>query len=662
MVSSTTRSAIAMLSLAACGSAAALGFGEFRAQALLGQPLNLAVPVSLNEGETLSSECASAEVVAGDVRLQPGTVRVRVTQGRENGEVVIRISTTVPIDEPVLSVSVGAGCPTRITRNVVLFADPPLVGTPVNVAAAPEPTVAAPRAPTPAASATPVTTNASPPVRATRPAPPSRATRLAQTRTPRTVAPAAAPAANAAPAAPSTSSTAAAKPASPQRPAGRPRLELDSGGVGATASNAAAQAAQAQASAAQLAAAQAEAVASAAQQRMKEMEAEVTRLREQSKAQTDALIQLRQQIAQDQTQRRQDSWLLPVLLVLAAALAAVAVWLAWRGRRQRVQPVHDVWWDKPGSGRTPDEESSFRTSTYRPTVQPSSKMPLTSAPVPLSMRAALDDTVVEDDPRLSPPTVATPRVRAAPLVSDDENSRAVSVDEQIDLEQQADFFIALGHDESAIDLLMAHLRSTGGGTPLPFLKLLEIHRRRNDREAYERTRVRFNQRFNSVAPDWTSDPKAGRSLEDYPLVVGRIQHVWPKPLDAMAELESFLFRRGAGSEMFDLPAYQEVLFLYQLARDLHQAEQPDDKSDVDVLLPIGVAAAPVPEGTIMLRPEFSGGQSLSLDLDLTTKTGSIDSGPAPMTELELELDPKAPSGELGPGDPWVDDPGDRRRK
>ena len=38
---------------------------------------------------------------------------------------------------------------------------------------------------------------------------------------------------------------------------------------------------------------------------------------------------------------------------------------------------------------------------------------------------------------------------------------------------------------------------------------------------------------------------------------------------SVAELEALLFRRGAGSEMFELPAYQEVLFLYQLARDLH---------------------------------------------------------------------------------------------
>jgi hypothetical protein len=137
-----------------------------------------------------------------------------------------------------------------------------------------------------------------------------------------------------------------------------------------------------------------------------------------------------------------------------------------------------------------------------------------------------------------------------------------------------------------------------------------------------------------VAPEWQADPKDGRSLEDYPLVVGRIQSAWPTPLDAMAELEALLFRRGAGSEMFELPAYQEVLFLYQMARDLHQATQPDSSNDVDVLLPISTAPLPLGEGEISLRPEFNSGQAVTLELEL---------GPRPLQEdkpaLELDLGP-----------------------
>ena len=92
----------------------------------------------------------------------------------------------------------------------------------------------------------------------------------------------------------------------------------------------------------------------------------------------------------------------------------------------------------------------------------------------------------------------------------------------------------------------------------------------------------------------------------------------------MAELEALLFRRGAGAELFDLPAYQEVLFLYQMARDLHQADDTG-ATDVDVLLPIGGRSAPVAAaaGTIMLRPEFNDGEPLALDLDLTTDHGRM---------------------------------------
>jgi pilus assembly protein FimV len=92
-------------------SAAALGFGEVRANALLGQPLNLALPVTLAEGETLTSDCVSAEVMSGDSRLAPGTVRARVTQGRDASEAIVRIFSTVAIDEPVINVTVSAGCP-----------------------------------------------------------------------------------------------------------------------------------------------------------------------------------------------------------------------------------------------------------------------------------------------------------------------------------------------------------------------------------------------------------------------------------------------------------------------------------------------------------------------------------------------------------------------
>jgi hypothetical protein len=131
---------------------------------------------------------------------------------------------------------------------------------------------------------------------------------------------------------------------------------------------------------------------------------------------------------------------------------------------------------------------------------------------------------------------------------------------------------------------MGHIRSSGGTSPLPYLKLLEIYRRQGDRESYERTRERFNHRFNAYAPDWDSDLQHGRSLDEYRGVTQRLQGTWSSPLDTMAELEALMFRRDGG-ELFELPAYREVLFLYSMARDLldHQGGPP---TAIDVLLPL----------------------------------------------------------------------------
>ena len=662
---------VTIVTLASGGGAVALGLGEVRSSVTLGQPLNVAVPVTLADGETLGSECASADVIAGDAKMAPGSVRVRVTQGRDSNESILRISTTSVVDEPVLTVTVSAGCPTRISRTLVLLADPPLVST--ATAPAETQTLATVAAPAPAAQpATAVDRTATTSTRVKRPVAPSRRSQAFNAKPARSVIAAAAPAASAASAPARSAPATAARTVARAEP--KSRLQLEVGQVNVD--QVPALAAQQQASAAQASASAAEAAASAAGDRIRSIEAELARVRAESKAQTDALLQLRQQLSLDREQRDQPSPWLMALLGLAALLAGVAVWLGWRLRKQSQLQQSADWWDRSAASVAPSmaqsQASDFQESQRPAKVSAMQRLP--SAPAPWSDSTASQNGGV--DVLISPMTVPAPTAVtippiAAPSARDEEANRAMSVDEQIDLEQQADFFIALGHDDAAIDLLMAHMRSTGGGSPLPFLKLLEIHRRRGQREAYERTRVRFNQRFNSVAPDWQADPKAGRALEDYPLAIGRIQRAWPSPLDAMAELEALLFRRGAGAELFDLPAYQEVLFLYQMARDLHQADDNTERTaDVDVLLPIGGRSAPMvaPEGTIVLRPEFNDGEplALDLDLDLPTRHGEVPrpaAGPAsvtppvasPLDSLSLEqIDKESPA--VPEDDFWGKDP------
>ena len=134
---------------------------------------------------------------------------------------------------------------------------------------------------------------------------------------------------------------------------------------------------------------------------------------------------------------------------------------------------------------------------------------------------------------------------------------------------------------------MSHVRSDGGISPLPYLKLLEIYRRRGEVDSYQRIRERFNRRFNAYAPDWDSDLQQGRSLEDYPSVTQQLQSLWSGPERTMECLDGLLFRRKQNDQTFDLPAYRELLFLYSIARDLAEQEASRPGADVDLLLPIG---------------------------------------------------------------------------
>ncbi len=305
--------------------------------------------------------------------------------------------------------------------------------------------------------------------------------------------------------------------------------------------------------------------------------------------------------------------------------------------------------DPPSTQAPPPDPPTLplsRLAAARPNSnQPANQAASTQASTPVMARE-LPREASKDLPR-EPPIefpydTAMQRTEPMPprlLTADESAPRDVSIEELIDLEQQAEFFIVLGQDDAAIELLAEHLRHTGGGSPLPYLKLLEVYRRRGDRDDYGRMRQRFNHRFNAYAPDWDADLLAGRTLETYGGVIPRLQQVWARPLDAMAELEALLFRKSRG-DLFELPAYREVLFLYALARDLLDREAADT-GNVDLLLPMAdggdfSSTAPAP--------------FLGLDHDSGFDEQALDNRPTRPLDFDLTSERDRPSSIFGPLD------------
>ncbi len=166
----------------------------------------------------------------------------------------------------------------------------------------------------------------------------------------------------------------------------------------------------------------------------------------------------------------------------------------------------------------------------------------------------------------------------------------LTMEELIDLEQQAEFFVVLGQDEAAMSLLESYIDGNGK-SPLPYLQLLEIHQRRDDREAFDDLRHAFNERFHANAPDWSVNLHRGRSLEDYPQTVALVQSLWSTPLSAMQALDGLLFRREVDRRDLRLPRLPRAAVpLLGRPRDLRERR---DRLRLDRPVPAARGRAPV---------------------------------------------------------------------
>lgn len=616
--------------LVAATTAQAIGFGRPPAQVALGSPLNFALPLRVEPDESFDPSCVQAEAHFGEQRIGADRLRWRVEPGADANERVLRVISLVAVDEPVVTVQVTNTCGTRLTRRFTAFADPP------NLAAEP------PMADVATARAAPVPRAPLP--RPAQPAVPRAAPRASDNAAPRT-APVAPPSRKVAARAARKGYTA---PATPPLVAAAPvaRLSLEAPDPELLAQAVAAAVAEQRASAAESAAATAQA-ASAAAARIKGLEDQVERLLADSRQQRDEVQKLQARASMREAATR---WTAP-LVIAVVALALLAAWLALRVRRVR-REAEDKWYADAAAVLADAQPDPEDPAAGKPTGQAGGS-PRGHAAAPLDLDLALEH---DSEPSLrlfddTPPSVA-PTLQAAVAAEPATWSqtspppRPMSAEELIDLEQQAEFFIVLGQDEAAIDLLMAHLRDSGGISPLPYLKLLEIQRRRGEREAYERTRSRFNQRFNAYAPAWDSDLLQGRLLEDYPQVIARLQRAWGRPIDAMAELEALLFRKDDG-ELFDLSAYRELLLVYGIARDLADDAQPS-RIDVDLLLPLEAALQrPDDVGTPFDRTEVLPRLSLIGEKTMVLTPGSVPERPTTHSALDLDIS-AADDGDAAP--------------
>ena len=127
----------ASILLSTAVSSSAVTLGRYSGVALIGRPLDVQVQVLLAPGEDLANQCLSADVFYGDIQVGPGQVSALPRAGATDSEGAVRIQSTLPVNEPIVTLYVRAGCGMAFTRRFVLLADlinePAVVGAPVVV-------------------------------------------------------------------------------------------------------------------------------------------------------------------------------------------------------------------------------------------------------------------------------------------------------------------------------------------------------------------------------------------------------------------------------------------------------------------------------------------------------------------------------------------------
>jgi hypothetical protein len=672
--------------LGVCGASHALGMGRASGHATLGEALALTVPVRLDAGEHTDDACLAADVYFGDDKLASSGVAVKLTLD-PSGAPQIKVSTTVPVSEPVVTVYVVAGCQSRITRKFVALADPPGMQTPgaspvalvveeaPQVAAKPAQSVVARRADNSAgarasAASAPAARGKSERRRLDASASAQVAQTAVHTEPVRTSLSLAAQARVAPP--PDAAVATRSAPGKPSAPASESaRLELDPVAADALVAPALRMgttlstvtdpdqaspellARRASASAYWRALQATPEQLARDQARLLELEQRLAALEAASGAMATASDS--GAAVAEASQTSQTSAPAPVganadakrsrtmgLIGLAVAVLLAAAYVLWRGRLGRGKSMEAWWQDQPGETRPPPLHPSDALDPQPTTVE------FVHVPESLLRQAGhgsaqADAPVAESVPTVLPsssqPGARFTSMFASLSANAPEPMRAVAVEELIDLEQQAEFFVVLGQDDAAIGLLENYAQQSSGASPLPFLKLLEIYRRLGRHDDYERIRQAFDDRFNAHAPAWDVDLQHGHSLVDYPEVIARLQGLWPQPAQAMAVLEKSLTRPTDGDDAFDLPAYRDLLTLYAVARDLAERE---GRSPVDVLLPLGLVPAEQPcpadwhQGTARPSADVS---PLMATRPLSVPIAVDVSVPDIAVDLELDDDP-----------------------
>jgi hypothetical protein len=570
-----TSVAVGVLLLAAGSNASALTLGRVRGAALLGQPLEILVPVTIDAGQTDGALCADADVFHGDNRIENTRVQVSVEPTVQPDSFNIRVASSTLIDEPVVTVYVRAGCAQKTSRRFVLLADYPTEtsNTPARVTA---PLIQTPQAPAvntadnaaksgwAAANEMPATTTAK---RKSDPTdkPTQSATPKPKSTSKKEHPPALKPA--------KSDVTPPAEITAKVSGSGKARLKLDplenlteriktleSSTVAAPSEEAARDA-----------------------QRLQQLQGDIKALLDQAAKNESNLMAMRERLEKAESQRVPMFVVYALLGLVGLCLAGLALLWTRRSEKREWQAPY-----QPPETATPpqshvDLKQADETDALPVRVEPTKVAAEIATPVapvfttlptkPANADPSLDvdvNLVDMDESSFSKLMGMESKTKKKPVLSEPPKWPVAAVasydfapDEFIDIRQQAAFFTKLGKLDEAIGLLESVIRKKPESSPFLYLDLLDISYDNSLKTDFRQFRDEFQSIFNARVPEFALYKDKGLGLDAHPGVQETLAGIWETPAE-LSTLESYIMKNAqySGEGEFDLSAFLELLALH----------------------------------------------------------------------------------------------------
>ena len=157
---------------------------------------------------------------------------------------------------------------------------------------------------------------------------------------------------------------------------------------------------------------------------------------------------------------------------------------------------------------------------------------------------------------LAPNTHAGPQAKSAADKADD----SIQADQALEL---ADIMLSMGLGHGAAQTLIDQIKQQPKQGLRHWLKLLEIYRKNDQHDEFERAAEELRQHFNVHPEYWNATPTQ-TTLEDYPHIAARIIETWPGCLPYLQSLLND--NRGGARSGFPQTVAEELLLLSALLK------------------------------------------------------------------------------------------------